>query len=148
MTTRLVLVDDNVHFLAAAQDLLEREGLDVVAVTSTGDDAARLVGELRPDGRAARTAWDRGSPQFRSWAATRGSPGSALRVPVEHRRDPARRQVGLRDEAESRAVRDQLRELGFCVRGDQQDTDAVFAAQPVGDVEAAFGPEVDVNEHS
>lgn len=50
MTTRLVLVDDNVHFLAAAQDLLEREGLDVVAVTSTGDDAARLVGELRPDG--------------------------------------------------------------------------------------------------
>jgi hypothetical protein len=38
--------------------------------------------------------------------------------------------------------------LGFCVRGDQQDTDAVFAAQPVGDGEAAFGPEVDVNEHA
>ena len=50
MAARLVLVDDNAHFLAAAQDLLEREGLDVVAVTSTGDEAARLVRELRPDG--------------------------------------------------------------------------------------------------
>src|SRR3954454_13914591 len=50
MTTRLMIVDDNAHFLAAAQDRLEREGLDIVAVTSTGDDAARLVGELRPDG--------------------------------------------------------------------------------------------------
>jgi len=50
MPARIVIVDDNGHFLAAAEDLLEREGLDVVAMTSTGDDAARLVGELRPDG--------------------------------------------------------------------------------------------------
>ena len=49
MTTRLVIVDDNAQFLAAAQDLLERQGVEVLAVGSTGDDAARLVAQLRPD---------------------------------------------------------------------------------------------------
>jgi len=50
MTTRLVIVDDNAQFLTAARDLLERQGLEVLAVASTGDDATRLTGELRPDG--------------------------------------------------------------------------------------------------
>lgn len=49
MTARLIIVDNNAHFLAAARDLLEQQGADVLAVTSTGDDAARLVDELQPD---------------------------------------------------------------------------------------------------
>jgi DNA-binding NarL/FixJ family response regulator len=49
MTLRSLLVDDNARFLAAARELLEREGIEVVGVASTIDDAARLVGTLRPD---------------------------------------------------------------------------------------------------
>ena len=49
MKLRLLIVDDNTHFLAAARDLLEREGLDVVAVASTGAEAVRLSRLLRPD---------------------------------------------------------------------------------------------------
>jgi CheY-like chemotaxis protein len=49
MAARLMIVDDNPHFLAAARDLLERQGLAVLAVTSTGEDAALLVQELGPD---------------------------------------------------------------------------------------------------
>ena len=49
MTARLMIVDDNEHFLAAARDLLELQGLHVLAVTSTAEDAAHMVGELKPD---------------------------------------------------------------------------------------------------
>jgi DNA-binding NarL/FixJ family response regulator len=49
MTLRSLLVDDNARFLAAARELLEREGMEVVGVASTIDDATRLVGTLRPD---------------------------------------------------------------------------------------------------
>src|SRR5918998_6773259 len=49
MTLRSLLVDDNSRFLAAARELLEREGIEVVGVASTIDDAARLAGALRPD---------------------------------------------------------------------------------------------------
>jgi CheY-like chemotaxis protein len=49
MTVRLLIVDDNAHFLAAARGLLEREGMTVVGVASTGADALRLAAELRPD---------------------------------------------------------------------------------------------------
>ena len=49
MTLRSLLVDDNSRFLAAARELLEREGIDVVGVASTLDDAARLAVALRPD---------------------------------------------------------------------------------------------------
>jgi DNA-binding NarL/FixJ family response regulator len=49
MTLRSLLVDDNSRFLAAARELLEREGIEVVGIASTIDDAARLVGTLRPD---------------------------------------------------------------------------------------------------
>ena len=49
MALRSLLVDDNSRFLAAARDLLEREGIEVVGVASTIDDAERLAGALRPD---------------------------------------------------------------------------------------------------
>jgi DNA-binding NarL/FixJ family response regulator len=49
MTLRSLLVDDNSRFLAAARELLEREGIEVVGVASTIEDAARLAGALQPD---------------------------------------------------------------------------------------------------
>ena len=49
MQTRCLIVDDNSLFLDAATELLDREGVDVVATASTSADAIRLVGELRPD---------------------------------------------------------------------------------------------------
>jgi DNA-binding NarL/FixJ family response regulator len=49
MTVRVLLVDDNAHFLAAARDLLAREGMEVVGMASTSAEAARQVAELRPD---------------------------------------------------------------------------------------------------
>src|SRR5215467_7030748 len=49
MQTRCLIVDDNSLFLDAATELLDREGVDVVASASTSADAIRLVEELRPD---------------------------------------------------------------------------------------------------
>ena len=49
MPLRCVIVDDSSLFIAGAVDLLTREGLDVVGVASAGDEAIRLVTELRPD---------------------------------------------------------------------------------------------------
>jgi DNA-binding NarL/FixJ family response regulator len=49
MILRSLLVDDNSRFLAAARELLEREGIEVVGVASTIDEAERLAGALRPD---------------------------------------------------------------------------------------------------
>jgi two-component system, NarL family, nitrate/nitrite response regulator NarL len=49
MTLRSLIVDDSSHFLAAASDLLEREGIAVVGVASTSDEAVQLVDELQPD---------------------------------------------------------------------------------------------------
>jgi CheY-like chemotaxis protein len=49
MILRSLLVDDNSRFLAAARELLEREGVDVVGVASTIAEAARLAGALHPD---------------------------------------------------------------------------------------------------
>ena len=46
---RCLIVDDNASFLQAAARLLEREGLPVVGVASTSDEALRLTGELHPD---------------------------------------------------------------------------------------------------
>ncbi|MEU6553364.1 response regulator [Streptomyces sp. NPDC046915] len=46
---RCLIVDDCLHFLTAARDLLEREGVDVVGVASTGVEAAERVEALRPD---------------------------------------------------------------------------------------------------
>jgi DNA-binding NarL/FixJ family response regulator len=46
---RVLIVDDNAHFLGAARDLLEREGMTVVAVASTSAEALRRSDEFRPD---------------------------------------------------------------------------------------------------
>jgi DNA-binding NarL/FixJ family response regulator len=44
-----LIVDDNTSVLAAARDLLEREGISVVGLASTSADALDLVRELEPD---------------------------------------------------------------------------------------------------
>jgi DNA-binding NarL/FixJ family response regulator len=49
MSVRCLLVDDSLGFLEAARMLLERQGIGVVGAASTGAEALRLVGELRPD---------------------------------------------------------------------------------------------------
>jgi CheY-like chemotaxis protein len=49
MTPRVLIVDDNAQFLAAARCLLRREGLDIVGVASTTAEAVRLTHSLRPD---------------------------------------------------------------------------------------------------
>ena len=49
MALRCLIVDDNVGFLRSARLLLEREGMRIVAVTSTGEDALRHTEERRPD---------------------------------------------------------------------------------------------------
>jgi DNA-binding NarL/FixJ family response regulator len=46
---RCLIVDDNESFLAAARVLLEREGLAVAGVASTGAEALRQAEALRPD---------------------------------------------------------------------------------------------------
>ena len=49
MALRCVIVDDSATFLKAARTLLEREGITVLGVASTGVEALPLVQELRPD---------------------------------------------------------------------------------------------------
>ena len=49
MALRSLIVDDSTHFLTAARDLLEREGMEVVAVASSCAEAVRLASELHPD---------------------------------------------------------------------------------------------------
>jgi DNA-binding NarL/FixJ family response regulator len=46
---RCLIVDDNAGFLRSARLLLEGEGIAVVAVASTGDQALLEAEELRPD---------------------------------------------------------------------------------------------------
>jgi CheY-like chemotaxis protein len=49
MALRCLIVDDNTGFLRSARLLLEREGISVVAVASSGEEALRQAEELRPD---------------------------------------------------------------------------------------------------
>jgi CheY-like chemotaxis protein len=49
MALRCLLVDDSTHFLEAASNILEAQGLDVVAVASTSAEALARVQELEPD---------------------------------------------------------------------------------------------------
>jgi CheY-like chemotaxis protein len=49
MEFRVLIVDDNGAFLYAARRLLAREGLRVVGIAATGDEALRRVVKLRPD---------------------------------------------------------------------------------------------------
>ena len=44
-----LIVDDNETFLEVARSLLERQGLAVVGVATTGAEAVRQARELRPD---------------------------------------------------------------------------------------------------
>src|SRR5881409_2862151 len=49
MALRCFIVDDSPHFQAAARNLLERDGLAVVGVASTTDEALRRVEGADPD---------------------------------------------------------------------------------------------------
>lgn len=49
MRVRCVIVDDSPAVLRAASELLEGEGIAVVGVAATGDEAVRLIDELAPD---------------------------------------------------------------------------------------------------
>jgi two-component system, NarL family, nitrate/nitrite response regulator NarL len=49
LPTRCLIVDDNQRFLDAGRLLLEREGMEVVAVAKTSADALRLEEQLNPD---------------------------------------------------------------------------------------------------
>ena len=49
MAVRCVIVDDNDRFLEAARDALERDGIAVVGVASSTEEALERIGELRPD---------------------------------------------------------------------------------------------------
>ena len=49
MPVRCLIVDDSRDFLGAARELLERDGISVVGVASTGAQAYNSCRELRPD---------------------------------------------------------------------------------------------------
>ena len=49
MTLRCLIVDDSPRFLDAARGLLERQGLLVVGVASTGAEALQQATQLQPD---------------------------------------------------------------------------------------------------
>jgi DNA-binding NarL/FixJ family response regulator len=44
-----LIVDDSAGFLAVARRLLERQGMTVVGVASSGDEALRWLGQTMPD---------------------------------------------------------------------------------------------------
>ena len=49
VSLRCLIVDDNPHFGDEARSLLELEGLSVVGVATSGDEAVRLAQALAPD---------------------------------------------------------------------------------------------------
>jgi DNA-binding NarL/FixJ family response regulator len=49
-TLRILIVDDSHHFLRAAREVLEQDGMTVVGVASTSSEALQLARELRPNG--------------------------------------------------------------------------------------------------
>jgi two-component system, NarL family, nitrate/nitrite response regulator NarL len=49
MTLRCVIVDDSPDVLRAASEFLEGQGIAVVGVATTGDEAVALMEELEPD---------------------------------------------------------------------------------------------------
>jgi CheY-like chemotaxis protein len=49
MSVRCVIVDDSPDVLRAASELLEGEGIAVVGVAATGDEAVSLLEEVEPD---------------------------------------------------------------------------------------------------
>jgi DNA-binding NarL/FixJ family response regulator len=49
MSLRCLIVDDSPRFGEEARSLLEQEGVSVVGVAASGDEALRLAEALRPD---------------------------------------------------------------------------------------------------
>ena len=49
MAARCLIVDDNPQFLEVARQLLDREGIAVVGVASSGTEALELADELQPE---------------------------------------------------------------------------------------------------
>jgi DNA-binding NarL/FixJ family response regulator len=49
MRSQCVIVDDNVPFLKVSRAMLERQGLTVAGVASSGAEAMVLASDLRPD---------------------------------------------------------------------------------------------------
>jgi len=49
MALRCLIVDDSADFVAAARDLLERQGMAVVGVASTSAEALAQVRDAQPD---------------------------------------------------------------------------------------------------
>lgn len=49
MSLRCLIVDDSPRFGEEARDLLEHEGVSVVGLAASGDEAVRLVQALGPD---------------------------------------------------------------------------------------------------
>jgi CheY-like chemotaxis protein len=49
MRLSCLIVDNNPRFLEAASSLLQREGVAVLGLASTGDEAVERVEELQPD---------------------------------------------------------------------------------------------------
>jgi DNA-binding NarL/FixJ family response regulator len=49
MTMRCVIVDDSPSLLRAASELLEGQGITIVGVAASGDEAVSLTEELAPD---------------------------------------------------------------------------------------------------
>jgi CheY-like chemotaxis protein len=46
---RCLIVDDNPQFIEAARDLLERQGVTIAGVASTGAEALQRAQQLQPD---------------------------------------------------------------------------------------------------
>jgi two-component system, NarL family, nitrate/nitrite response regulator NarL len=46
---RCLIIDDNIHFIAAARRILEYDGLRVVGAAKNGTTARPLIARLRPD---------------------------------------------------------------------------------------------------
>jgi DNA-binding NarL/FixJ family response regulator len=49
MSLRCLIVDDSPRFGEEARGLLEHEGISVVGIAASGDEAVRLANALRPD---------------------------------------------------------------------------------------------------
>jgi CheY-like chemotaxis protein len=49
MAIRCLIVDDNQRFAQTARELLQDDGIDVLAVARGGEEAVRIARELRPD---------------------------------------------------------------------------------------------------
>jgi CheY-like chemotaxis protein len=49
MATTCLIVDDSPQFRQAAAELLEEEGIDVLALASGAEEAVRLASDLHPD---------------------------------------------------------------------------------------------------